>query len=616
MKNFAGPPEPSLELLSLVAAVCEGAMTPEQWNRLNKLLAADADARAHYIQFLDEYAELLWRYRKDEDAFANPAFAEPEIGMDEWGGNGEDVGLPSETWMAESVPPRPAPTLPVPHTSFFLPDTPLGGFLISYSASAVVLGIVLLIFSMMASPAHRAAPMVVHQDAPMNAPAARQAPKPEPAVVSVGRITGMVDCVWVNTEDVPFHDRVVLGTKYMLKSGLMEITYYTRATVILQGPCTYTAESAAGGFLSLGKLTARVEKKRGGEGKRGRLANSTSPANPVSSSTPHLPLSPSPPLFSVRTPTAVVTDLGTEFGVEVDKSGAVETQVLDGMVQVATLPQAGIAGASREVRRGEAVRVTAKGTTIQRVAAQSQRYVRQFPRPHVIRDDFRATHNYLTEGTSGSIWHGILNAKNASRLDTQPHPIDGVEHSGRLIIAVPEGAYVGWSQPERGHFFKNAPYLYINIPKGDFDARVRVESLTKVDWSICGLMARLSDNNFIMVNRNRFSTTDERCSTRSEQAGEDANACSYDKQISGECCLRLTREGDAFRAYYSVAGNENWWIPLPWGNDSMVLRRSDLKDAMQVGLWYGTFSSTAGSVAFDNFSVQGNAVHSVKQKKE
>ena len=44
----------------------------------------------------------------------------------------------------------------------------------------------------------------------------------------------------------------------------MEITYDTGAKVILQGPVTYEVESAAGGFLSLGKLTARVGEERRG----------------------------------------------------------------------------------------------------------------------------------------------------------------------------------------------------------------------------------------------------------------------------------------------------------------------------------------------------------------
>ena len=54
---------------------------------------------------------------------------------------------------------------------------------------------------------------------------------------------------------------VSLGDKFALASGLMEITYNTGAKVILQGPVTYEVESVAGGYLSVGKLTARLEKK-------------------------------------------------------------------------------------------------------------------------------------------------------------------------------------------------------------------------------------------------------------------------------------------------------------------------------------------------------------------
>ena len=81
------------------------------------------------------------------------------------------------------------------------------------------------------------------------------------------------------------------------------------AKVILQGPCTYEVESARGGFLSLGKLTAQ-----GGEEGQG-VGSRRNPKSLIPHPTIHYPL------FSVRTPTAVVTDLGTEFGVEVDEAG-------------------------------------------------------------------------------------------------------------------------------------------------------------------------------------------------------------------------------------------------------------------------------------------------------
>ena len=133
-------------------------------------------------------------------------------------------------------------------------------------------------------------------------------------MVFVGRVTGMVDCRWADpktgTVDYAY---VPLGRKYALASGLMEITYDTGAKVILQGPCVYKVESATGGYLSHGKVTALVEKKSG----RRKAERRKQPDTQIvqRSNSPDFPHS----AFPIRTPTALVTDLGTEFGVEVDK---------------------------------------------------------------------------------------------------------------------------------------------------------------------------------------------------------------------------------------------------------------------------------------------------------
>ena len=127
----------------------------------------------------------------------------------------------------------------------------------------------------------------------------------------------MAGCQWSDpkTETIP-GAHVPLGRQYALSAGLMEITYDSGAKVLLQGPVTYEVESAAGGFLSVGKLTAKLEKRSAVSGQRSESASQKSEI------LNHRSLSPAPcPLFSVRTPTAIVTDLGTEFGVEVDESG-------------------------------------------------------------------------------------------------------------------------------------------------------------------------------------------------------------------------------------------------------------------------------------------------------
>jgi hypothetical protein len=136
----------------------------------------------------------------------------------------------------------------------------------------------------------------------------------------------MVDCRWNDPKTPPATDAFVsLGQKFVLLSGLVEITYDTGAKVILQGPVTYEVESNNGGYLAVGKLTAKLEKgpKSKVQGPKSDLATS------------HQPLATG--LFAIRTPSAIVTDLGTEFGVEVNKQGSTTSHVFRGSVELRTL---------------------------------------------------------------------------------------------------------------------------------------------------------------------------------------------------------------------------------------------------------------------------------------
>ena len=234
-----------------------------------------------------------------------------------------------------------------------------------------------------------------------------------PAIVEVeqsplvGRITSMVDCRWADpNRKVSDRDYVPLGQSYGLASGFMEITYDTGAKVILEGPAVYQVDSANGGFLSLGKLTALIGKKAEASGAKGeRTANLTfSPAEkaPTTSLAPRPlagkseirnpkseisnPQSPIPnPLFSVRTPTVVVTDLGTEFGVEVDRSGVSRAHVFQGQIEMR--PSEGEGRAFRPVllRENESVVVESGRQPVVKVTRQAGQggaagFARQMPR--------------------------------------------------------------------------------------------------------------------------------------------------------------------------------------------------------------------------------------------
>ena len=282
-------------------------LTEENWADFERLLRENDDACRLYGQYVD-VSILLPAILSSIPAAAAPS---------------TDVAFP------EPQEPAPAPALPLLGTlwhgtiGFFSQEVP---FALLVATLITCLGLVggSMIY-------------VTH-----NTQLASDTPRPTPLVVLdrkvahsdiefVGRVTGMVDAQWADVQTATVHGaNVSLGRKYALASGLMEITYDTGARVILQGPVTYQVDSHDGGFLSLGKLTARVEKKVEASNVQSLIPNPS-------------PLSPLPsPLFTIKTPTAVVTDLGTEFGVEVSKEGSTISHVFRGSVQVQRVFKNGI----------------------------------------------------------------------------------------------------------------------------------------------------------------------------------------------------------------------------------------------------------------------------------
>ena len=204
-----------------------------------------------------------------------------------------------------------------------------------------------------------------------------------PEMVFVGRITGMVDVKWSDDPHFlpPLSSRayVPLGRKYILSSGLLEITYDTGAKVILEGPCTYEVESTAGGYLALGKLTAKVVSGQWPVASaKPQAANQKSPSSFI--------LHPSS-LFSVRTPTAIITGIDdAEFSVEVSEEGNTTPHVFRGAVKVQVVGGTGLAsGTPREevvLRKNESARVEwgkdGEGKMLARGTAQAK-FTRRIP---------------------------------------------------------------------------------------------------------------------------------------------------------------------------------------------------------------------------------------------
>ena len=346
------------ELHALVGALCDDAIDAEQFAHLQHLLASDLAAQQFYVRYMDLYGALRRLEQKDERKSQSFSFGGvlPSVDRNKDRAacdKGLSIGLPL------IVPASSAPVSSFASVAF-----------VSYAIAAMVVGSWLLIASMWILPDRT--------------DVARSLPQPDPRAVSdptcIARITAMVDCVWegagfrvqgsgtVNhkSEIRNQNSAVHLGDRLALKSGLLELTYDTGAKVILQGPVAYQVESPSGGYLSLGKLTAKLEKKSEVRGQGSESANQKSEIIDQK--------------FAVRTPTAVVTDLGTEFGVEVENTGRTTSHVFRGSVQMETVVGEGQRTNSRILYAGQAAQ-TGKSSdntllTLQPVTVDPSTFVR------------------------------------------------------------------------------------------------------------------------------------------------------------------------------------------------------------------------------------------------
>ncbi len=219
---------PTDELATLLEASCLGEIQPEQARRLQELVCGDAECRIHYVLFMHMHAMVE---RREGQAGKNTAqLLEVRCG-------GVTDAIATSPFLLFS---------PINNAVHGMSGLLSSGWPVAYLLATAILGIALLIGSVV--PVSQPV-QVARQSVPLPSPLA-----PLPSMV--GRITGMVDCKWEQSSEIPSSKSqdprpktlVSLGDKFALASGLMEITYDTGAKVILQGPVTYEVEAKDGGY--------------------------------------------------------------------------------------------------------------------------------------------------------------------------------------------------------------------------------------------------------------------------------------------------------------------------------------------------------------------------------
>jgi hypothetical protein len=134
------------------------------------------------------------------------------------------------------------------------------------------------------------------------------------------------------------------GTELRIRRGLLRLTFRDGAEVVIQGPARFTPESQGRMTISTGRMTALVPPAAKG--------------------------------FTVRTPTAEVVDLGTEFGIDATGGAAAPAEVVVFEGHVTLQPSAKKSGEpSRVLSAGAAATIDAAGT-VTSVPVNAAAYVR------------------------------------------------------------------------------------------------------------------------------------------------------------------------------------------------------------------------------------------------
>ncbi len=401
MNTFESPlPDDRLsELHQLATAALNENLSDEQGARLDQLVCQDEEFRKQYIR----YMYVSWNLR----TWAKFPLA-------------DDSESPLQPLMPADVDEALLHQLQVPSSEPAAPSAPsfLGNFIhgtigffsqevpFAMLTATIITSLGLLAGSFIYVSHHES----TAQKSQPSSPSMTIVSNPQSEYV--GRITGMVDVKWSDATTAAVTELVALDRKYALASGLMEITYDSGAKVILQGPVTYEVDSRDGGFLSIGKLTACLDnaKPRAGD-QKSEIKNQKS-----SLSTIHYPL------FTIKTPTATVTDLGTEFGVEVSKTGATETHVLRGAVemQFAAPDGSGVHRIRMTERQAARVEVGKNGVpTLSHPVVQFDRFVRYMPVLQQVPISVFSTGVNLARGNADPHWR-IVAVSNSPNFKTQP----------------------------------------------------------------------------------------------------------------------------------------------------------------------------------------------------
>ncbi|MBI1371650.1 MAG: hypothetical protein GC159_02650 [Phycisphaera sp.] len=266
------------ELRDLLDALRDGDLTEEQVARLDTLLEGDDEAQQMYVEYIDLYASL--RHYHEADA-------------------------------AERTPTSGATSPSITRSNVFTYPPSAVGLAWWIGLAAALPLAVMITMSVMRAPAQ------VDQRPTLT----------DEAGLAV--ITRTVDTQWA--EGTPAYEpgSTVAAGELNLDSGVVQIEFYSGATVVVEGPAEMNVISAERAVVKRGKVHATVPPQAHG--------------------------------FTLNAADVDVVDLGTEFALNVGDAGVTEVHVFDGEVELHDPSHAD--AKTRSLKMGDGVRIEKSGAS-------------------------------------------------------------------------------------------------------------------------------------------------------------------------------------------------------------------------------------------------------------
>lgn len=331
------------ELDGLFDRYCEGLLTRAESSRLEQLLRADREARRRFLAYLYLDGALRWEgavgaatpfpLGVEDDPLGPWEPREEEVTRPVASCQGDEYAILDEPNRALPVTPRNVPYSPTVFDN--LPDerrevSPKG--FVPWLVAVVFFAALVFGISRWENPS--VAPPVALDE--MHA-------------LPAAWITLLHEDEWADEQTAyGWGSPVRAGSTLQLKSGLARLVFASGAEVVLEGPVAFTPDSAVAGQLKRGKLVARVETDQA-QG------------------------------FTIRTPTAQIVDLGTEFGVTVNEEGQTETHVFAGRVLAHAIGGKRRTEEPLQLQAGQAVRVASQSLRLSRMTASQEMFTRHTP---------------------------------------------------------------------------------------------------------------------------------------------------------------------------------------------------------------------------------------------